>query len=466
MSTKKSLLCAGLAVVFLVGAIMACCPTPEGKAVTIAINSPGSGAKAVVGEEVSIDSTATADAGVDRVELSVNGTLVSRDVPPSGNPTTFRVVQSWTPTADGPATLSVVAFDVNGASSNSATITLQVVTSVGDVPTAAPTDGPGTVVPPGPTDTPLPTIKTDAGCTLDSQYVADVTIPDGTVMSPGQAFVKTWRVRNSGTCDWDAGFQLVFVSGAQMGGPASVSLPAVAAGGEAEVSVNQTAPIAYGTHKGTWRMRADDGTTFGVSLSVLIVVPAPVTDTPEPPTPTDTPEPTVTDTPEPTVEDVTLSPVSRGTVVNTGVQSGGCHAGDTAGDAGMQCFLTFDLSAIPDSAVIKEAGLYYPSPTETGNPFRDLGDAQVYHHNYGTLDAGDYTSDADSAKRIHNALRSMDYFGHLVQLNQRGFETLQNSLASDRFQIRLQFDQETDGDDKADVVGFTGEIQLIISYRQ
>jgi hypothetical protein len=221
-------------------------------------------------------------------------------------------------------------------------------------------------------------------------------------------------------------------------------------------------------------MQADDGTPFGVNLTVLIVVPAPVTDTPEPPTPTDTPEPTATDTPEPTatdtpeptMEEVTLYPVNKGTVVSTGVQSGGCHVGDNAGDAGMQCFLTFDLSAIPDSATIKGSGLYYPSATETGNPFRDLGDVQVYHDNYGTLDAGDYTSDADSTKRVHNALKSMDYFGHLVKLNQRGFETLQDSLASDRFQIRLQFDQETDGDDKADVVGFTGEIQLRISYQQ
>jgi hypothetical protein len=462
MSTKKSLLCVGLAVVFVIGAIMACCPTPEAQTVTIAINSPGSGAKVMVGQEVSIDSTATADAGVDRVELSINGALVGREMPPSGNPTTFRVVQLWTPAAEGLTTISVVAFDVNGVSSDSATIALQVVSSVGDVPTVVLTDGPGTVVPPDLTDTPLPPVTTDAGCTPDSQYVADVTIPDGTVMSPGQAFVKTWRVRNSGTCDWGAGYTLVFVSGAQMGGPASVPLPAVSAGGEAEVSVNQTAPSAYGTHRGTWRMRADDGTTFGVNLSVLITVPAPVTDTPEP-TVTDTPEPTVTDTPEPTIEEVTLAPSSVGNVVDQIGVSGGCYVGDTALELGQQCFVTFDLSAIPDSAVIEEAGLYYPSPTETGNPFRDLGDVQVYHDNYGTLDKGDYTSDADSTRRIHTALKSRDYFDHLVKLNQRGFETLQDSLASDRFQIRLQFDQETDGDGKVDTISLTG-IQLRISY--
>jgi hypothetical protein len=279
---------------------MACGPTPapEGEGVSVVINSPGSGSKVAVGQEVSIDATAAADAGVDRVELSVNGTLVSRDMPPSGNPTTFRVVQSWTPEVEGPATLSVVAFDVDGAASDAATIMLQVGDGEGD--------GPGTVMPPGLTETSLPPVTTDAGCTPDSQYVADVTVPDGTVMGQGQAFVKTWRVRNSGTCDWGAGYELVFVSGAQMGGPTSVTLPAIAAGGEADVSVDLTAPSTYGTHKGTWRMRADDGTPFGVNLSVVVVVPAPVTDTPEPPPVTDTPEPTATDTPEPTEE--TLGP--------------------------------------------------------------------------------------------------------------------------------------------------------------
>jgi hypothetical protein len=123
-------------------------------------------------------------------------------------------------------------------------------------------------------------VTTEAGCTLDSQFVADVTIPDGTIVDLGQSFIKTWRVRNSGTCDWDAGFELAFVSGEQMDGPASVSLPGVAAGDEVDISVDLAAPTAYGTHKGTWRLRADDGAPFGTNLTVIISVPTPVTETP------------------------------------------------------------------------------------------------------------------------------------------------------------------------------------------
>jgi hypothetical protein len=258
-----------------------------------------------VGQGVLIDSTATANAGVDRVELAVNGMVERRDLPPSGNPTTFRVSQPWTPTTEGQVTISVVAYDVNGNSSDAASIMLQVVASAGVVPTAT-TVAAATAVPGGPTETPPPPVTTEAGCTLDSQYVTDVTIPDGTVMTLGAGFVKTWRVRNSGTCDWDAGFQLVFVSGNQMNGPASVLLPAVAAGSQTDISVNLMAPNSYGTHKGTWRIRSLDGEVFGTNLTVLIEVPAPATDTP---VPTETPLPTDVPTNAPT-DEPTLPPPS------------------------------------------------------------------------------------------------------------------------------------------------------------
>jgi hypothetical protein len=288
MSVKRrNLFRVGLAILFLIGVALACCPTAG--AVTVEINSPVAGSTVVVGQEVLIDSMTTAGAGVARVELSVDGAVVRRDVPPSGNPTTFRVSQPWTPVAEGQVTVAVVAFDVNGAS-NQAAITLQAVASGAVVPTA----DPGSAVPPGPTETPPPPVTTEAGCTLGSSYVADVTIPDGTVMTPGAAFVKTWKVKNSGTCDWDAGFELIFVGGAQMSGPASVLLPAVTAGSQTDISVNLTAPTTHGTHKGTWRIRAEDGTVFGTNLTVLIEVPAPVTDTP---VPTDVPTGAPTDVP-------------------------------------------------------------------------------------------------------------------------------------------------------------------------
>jgi len=303
MSKGKSFFQIGLAAAFLVGAVLACGPTSGGGPVSVVINVPTSGSTVVVGQEVLVDSIATAEAGVAWVELAIDGAVVRRDSPPDGNPSTFRVSQPWTPTAEGQALVSVVARDVDGNMSQAASITLQVVASGGAAPTAEP--GGVTTEPSGPTETPPPPVTTEAGCTLDSSYVADVTIPDGTVMSFGAGFVKTWRVRNSGTCDWEGGYELIFVGGAHMDGPPSVSIPAVAAGEEVDVSVNLVAPSSYGTHKGTWRIRDDSGTVFGTNLTVVISIPAPATDTPEPtetPTEEPTPEPTETPTEEPPSE--------------------------------------------------------------------------------------------------------------------------------------------------------------------
>ncbi len=127
----------------------------------------------------------------------------------------------------------------------------------------------------------------DGGCTLNAAFVADLTIPDGTVLNPKAAFVKTWRVKNSGTCDWTAGTQLVFADGDQMSGPVAVAVPATGAGGTADISVNLITPAAPGNYSGRWRLRSPDGTVFG-GLTVVIVVPGTPTATPSP-TPTATP---------------------------------------------------------------------------------------------------------------------------------------------------------------------------------
>jgi hypothetical protein len=128
------------------------------------------------------------------------------------------------------------------------------------------------------------------GCTFDATFVADVTIPDNTELAPGTEFVKTWRLRNNGTCDWGEGFQFVFVGGEQMQGPASVNVPPTLAGATVDVSVLFRAPQEPGAHRSNWRMRTSDDQDFGSHPFVQIVVPPP--DTPTPPvTPTATPGP-------------------------------------------------------------------------------------------------------------------------------------------------------------------------------
>jgi hypothetical protein len=274
MSRQRRVQWIAVAVIGLMLAVLACGPEEDGGGIpSITITIPSDGVTVPIGEEVQIISTAIADAGVERVELSVNGEVLRRDQPPSGNPTAFSIAQPWTPTTEGDAVISVVVYDVNGTSSPAATISLRVQAgAVGDV----------TPTPVSATPTPVPDVESEEGCTLNASYVADVTIPDDTELVPGTSFVKTWRIRNSGTCDWGDGFSLVFSSGDQMGAPGLVAVPATAAGSTADVSVNLTAPNSYGTYRGNWRMQSDEGVLFGSTVYVRIVVPSPATDTPEP----------------------------------------------------------------------------------------------------------------------------------------------------------------------------------------
>jgi hypothetical protein len=134
-------------------------------------------------------------------------------------------------------------------------------------------------------------------CTLDAAFVSDVTIPDDTVVAPVSYFTKTWRIQNSGTCDWGDGFQWVFVADDPMGVSSGVAVPPTVAGTMVDISVDFLAPEFPGTYVSTWQMRAPDGTLFGDRPYVRVVVEEPPPEEPpteEPPTeepPTEEPPP-------------------------------------------------------------------------------------------------------------------------------------------------------------------------------
>jgi Tol biopolymer transport system component len=111
-------------------------------------------------------------------------------------------------------------------------------------------------------------------CRNDSAFVLDVSIPDGAHIAPGASFTKTWRIRNSGTCTWDASYWLNFTSGERMDGPQSMALgETVPPGGEVDLSIDLIAPQADGTYQGQWQLVAPDGIPFGAKPYVEIVVP-------------------------------------------------------------------------------------------------------------------------------------------------------------------------------------------------
>ncbi len=110
----------------------------------------------------------------------------------------------------------------------------------------------------------------------EMSWVADVTIPDGTVVAPGQKFLKTWRVRNTGTTTWGAGYALAFFDGDKMGGPDSIPLPAAKPGDVVDLSLMLTAPAAQGMQKSAWKGRDAQNRSFEYDLFALIDVVDPV----------------------------------------------------------------------------------------------------------------------------------------------------------------------------------------------
>ena len=153
-------------------------------------------------------------------------------------------------------------------------------------PTAAPNQPPTAV----PTVAPPP-----AGCIDGMAWVADLSFDDSNMTSPpvvppGQSFVKSWRVRNSGTCTWNSSYVLGYdhgnVPAAQMGGQPIAVQGTVAPGATYDFNANLVAPTAPGAYQGFWQMRNGQGRTFGETVWVGIRVPA---SAPATPAPTQTP---------------------------------------------------------------------------------------------------------------------------------------------------------------------------------
>lgn len=48
---------------------------------------------------------------------------------------------------------------------------------------------------------------------LDSRFILDVNVMDGTTMAPSTSFTKIWRMRNNGSLLWPKGTQLVWIGG-------------------------------------------------------------------------------------------------------------------------------------------------------------------------------------------------------------------------------------------------------------
>ncbi len=145
-----------------------------------------------------------------------------------------------------------------------------------DSDTPAPFSAPAVAVTPTPLASPIPTDippSPTPACINNLTFGADVTIPDGTAVSPGSQIDKRWKVLNSGTCNWDQGYKLVLITGAEMGSSSPQALYPALAGSEATVRIIFTAPAEPGIYRSAWQAVGPSGETFGDPIFIEIVVP-------------------------------------------------------------------------------------------------------------------------------------------------------------------------------------------------
>ena len=134
---------------------------------------------------------------------------------------------------------------------------------------------------PSPTPLIIPTATvTSIPCINKFTFIDDITVQDEDDFSPGVTFIKTWRVKNVGTCTWTTAYSLAFYQDNAMGGPASVPLSTnVPPGQTIDLSVNLVAPSTTGRYTGKWAIKDQNGvfffSTLGNPIWVIIDVVSP-----------------------------------------------------------------------------------------------------------------------------------------------------------------------------------------------
>jgi hypothetical protein len=300
-----------------------------------------------------------------------------------------------------------------------------------------------------PSNTPIYTpTKTPIPCLLVgySDATIDVTVPDNTIMAPGQAFIKTWRLTNAGTCTWNSSYQLVFDHGDSMGVATTYSQPltagTVAPGQTVDVSVNLIAPMTPGTYTGYWRFRDPSNVYFGIGGAGAWIVKIRVVNT----------------------VSVTLTPVvgESGTIRNDGGPWPDYTAGESNADITKtaQAYLNYNIAGIPAGSTITEAKFNFTAYSIVGNPFPGLGPLNIYVADYGaTLDMADFVSGLPSGNIADwGSTAALN----IIEASNELKAAIQSRLGTSRITLRLQFGG-SNMDAVKDRITFTNP-SLVITY--
>lgn len=123
-------------------------------------------------------------------------------------------------------------------------------------------------------DEPLQSTPTPP-CQPGLAFLEDLTIPDGSVVAPGELLDKRWRVENNGTCNWDSTYGIQLIAGPDLGAPQEQALFPARSGSEAIIRMLFTAPSEPGTYRSAWQAHDQQGRLLGDPFFIEIVIEAP-----------------------------------------------------------------------------------------------------------------------------------------------------------------------------------------------
>ncbi|MEE8308327.1 MAG: protein kinase, partial [Gammaproteobacteria bacterium] len=213
------------------------------------------------------------------------------------------IPQGVTPTLDVVATAVAAALATQNAQT-----TFEATVNFTPSPTSTPTPTSTSTPTLTPTSTPTPdlTATAIAACVFDFEVSRDFYIWPNVLM-PGQQVVKRWEIKNTGTCTWTEGVELVFVSGDELEIVKEPVIEQLALEETTEIEIILRAPTRYGWYTSVWQLQDSDENPIGEELEIACYVGPTPTATSAPPTqppPTETlstqsPQPQATQPPQP-----------------------------------------------------------------------------------------------------------------------------------------------------------------------
>lgn len=106
-------------------------------------------------------------------------------------------------------------------------------------------------------------------------YISDLSLPDGTIVEPGQTLDKRWQVVNSGSCNWDIRYRLKLVAGPNLGASTDQALYPARSNTQTMIRIIFTAPDDSGVKRSAWQAHDPHGEPFGDPIFIEIAVQEP-----------------------------------------------------------------------------------------------------------------------------------------------------------------------------------------------